>query len=138
MRVWDQWLKTHPEQKLLPPILPLLLYHGEQDWIAAAELQELFDLEGVEPVTVAALRPFLPKLQIMLDKVARVPDEEFPGQGVVRLTLLLFKHGRGPGVMEHLSRWEDEFRAEVARGKLGLQNLTFKDFCLNNKQTTRP
>jgi len=72
----------------LPPILPLVLYHGEQEWTAATELQRLFDLEGVTPEAVAALRPFLPKLQIMVDEVGRFPDEMLPGQGVVKLTLL--------------------------------------------------
>ncbi len=124
VRVWDKWLQQHPAQKLLPPIVPLVLYHGEQEWTAATELGELFDLEGVKPTAVERLRPFLPRLRIMLNEVGRIPDEELSGHGAVRLTLLLFKHGRRPEVLEHLPRWEDEFRMEVARGKPGLQNLT--------------
>ena len=123
VRVWDQWQQEHPDQKRLPPILPLVLYHGEQEWTAATELQELFDLEGVTPEAVDALRPFLPKLQIMVDEVGRFPDKMLPEQVVVRLTLLLFKHGRRPGLLEHLLEWLDDFRLLVSRGEPGLRNL---------------
>lgn len=123
VRVWEHWLREHPDQRLLPPILPLVLYHGEQEWTAATQLQDLFDLEGVDPAAVDALRPFLPKLQIMVDEVGRIPDEMLPGQGVVRLTLLLFKHGRGPNVLEQLPQWEEEFRVQVSLGESGLRNI---------------
>jgi predicted transposase YdaD len=123
VRVWDHWLQEHPDQKRLPPILPLVLYHGEQEWTAATELQELLDLEGLAPEAVDALRPYLPKLQIMVDEVGRFPDEMLPGQGVVRLTLLLFKHGRGSNVLEQLPQWEDEFRILVSLGEPGLRSL---------------
>lgn len=123
IRVWDHWLHEHPGHKLLPPILPLVLYHGEQEWTAATEIQELFDLEGVEPAAVDALRPFLPKLQIMVDEVGSIPDEMLPGHGVVRLTLLLFKYGREPNVLDQLTQWAEEFRVLVSLGDPGLRNL---------------
>lgn len=123
VRVWDHWLAENPGQKLLPPILPLVLYHGENEWTAATELQELFDLEGMAPEAVDALRPFLPRLRIMVDEVGSVPDEMLPGHGVVKLTLLLFKHGRRPGLLELLLEWMDEFRILVSRGEPGLRNL---------------
>jgi len=122
VRVWDYWLKEHPGS-MLPPILPLVLYHGEQNWTAATELQELFDLEGVEPTAVDALQPFLPKLQILVNEVGSIPDEVIPGPSAVRLTLLLFKHGRRANVLEQLPQWEDEIRVLVAAGDRGLQSL---------------
>ena len=124
VRIWESWIREHPEQRLLPPILPLVLYHGEQDWTAARDLGEMFNVQGVPPTAVEALRPFLPKLQIMLSEVATLPDEQIPGQGVVRLTLLLFKHGRVPEVTKLLPDWENEFRTEVSRGTPGLRNVT--------------
>lgn len=123
VRVWEYWLQEHPGSKLLPPILPLVLYHGEQDWTAATELRELFDLKGVEPTAEDALIPFLPKLQIIVDEVGSIPDEMLPGRGVVRLTLLLFKHGRGPNVLNQMPQWEQEFRVLVSSGEPGLRNL---------------
>jgi len=123
VRVWEFWLQEHPGSKLLPPILPLVLYHGEQKWTAATELRELFDLKGVEPAAEDALIPFLPKLQIMVNEVGSIPDEMLPGRGVVRLTLLLFKHGRGPNVLDQMPQWEQEFRVLVSSGEPGLRNL---------------
>jgi predicted transposase YdaD len=113
VRVWDHWLAEHPDQKLLPPILPLVLYHGEQDWTAATELQEVFDVQGVEPEAVEALRPFLPKLQIMLNEVATQPKEKFPGHPVVRLTLHLLRYGRLSDLLLRLRDLEDDFREVV-------------------------
>ena len=123
VRVWARWLQEQPEQKLLPPILPLVLYHGDQEWTAATELRELFDVKGVASTAQNALRPFLPKLQILLHEVAKIPDEQIPGQGVVRLTLLLFKHAQLQDVLDRLPQWEEEFRREVSRGAPGLRNV---------------
>ncbi len=122
-RVWDQWLIEHPGQKSLPPILPLVLYHGEQDWTAATELRELFDMEGVDPAAVDALRPFLPKLQFMLNEVAHLPDEKIIGQGIASLTLLLFKYGRLRELLDLLPDWVDDFQAEFSLGDPGLHNV---------------
>ncbi len=121
-RVLDQWSREHPGQKL-PPVLPMVLYHGKAGWTAARDLDELFDLGGFGTAALEVLRPYLPKLRYMLDEVRLVPDERLPGHGIVRLTKLMFKHGSRPEIIELLPQWEAEFRVEVSRGETGLQNL---------------
>jgi predicted transposase YdaD len=123
VRIWDRWLQDHPEAKRLPPIFPLVLYHGEQDWTAAKDLSGLFDVEGVAPAAVDAIEPYLPKLRILLDEVARLPDDQIPGRGTVRLTLLFFKHGRTPEFFGMMAGWLEDFRLVVSRGEAGLRDL---------------
>jgi len=124
VRIWERWIREHPEQRQLQPILPLVLYHGEQDWTVARSLFELFDLADVPSGAVEALKPYLPRLRIMLNEVASLPDEQIPGHGAVRLTLLLFKTGRIPDVLDLVPSWTEEFRMEAARGKPGLRILS--------------
>jgi Putative transposase, YhgA-like len=123
VRIWDRWMRKHPDRRLLPPILPLVLYHGEQGWTAATELQGLLDLEGVEPSAVDALRPYLPNLRILVNELGKVPDEMLPRVPVVQQTLLLFKWGRHPDMLEYLRAWQDGLRAVADQDMPGLRIL---------------
>lgn len=31
-KIWEQYLKQNPKAKKLPPIFPMLLYHGQAEW----------------------------------------------------------------------------------------------------------
>jgi len=42
VRIWEGWLKTEGnEATRLPPIIPLVLYHGPTPWTAATRLSQL-------------------------------------------------------------------------------------------------
>ena len=51
------------------------------------------------------------------------PDEELAGPGIVRLTLLAFKHGRGGHLASVVFEWQEDFRIEAGRGEPGLHNI---------------
>jgi hypothetical protein len=55
--------------------------------------------------------------------VTTTPDEELAGPGIVRLTLLAFKHGRGGHLASVVFEWQEDFRIEAGRGEPGLHNI---------------
>ena len=55
--------------------------------------------------------------------VTTTPDEAIAGRGIVRLTLLAMKHGRGEELRRAIFEWEDDFRIEAAKGERGLHNI---------------
>ncbi|MEM9696456.1 MAG: Rpn family recombination-promoting nuclease/putative transposase, partial [Myxococcota bacterium] len=43
-RLWEHWRKSHTGERLLPPIVPLVVYHGPQPWSAPTSFHDLVQL----------------------------------------------------------------------------------------------
>ncbi len=94
VRLWDRWLADHPGAKKVPPVIPIVLYHGARPWTAPLTLGALLD---VPDAARAALGDLLPELRIQLDDLSRASDEALRARSVSafgRLAFLLLKHGR--------------------------------------------
>lgn len=93
-RIWDDWLRRHEGASNVPPVIPLVLYHGKTAWSAATELLDVIDLpEG----TAEQVRRHLPSLQFLIDDLTRRTDGDLRARetGVLgRLGLLLLRHVR--------------------------------------------
>jgi hypothetical protein len=63
------------------------------------------------------------ELRYLLEVVTTTPDEAMAGRGIVRLTLLAMKHGRGEQLRTAIFDWEEDFRIEAAKGARGLHNI---------------
>lgn len=64
LRLWEAFLREHRRAKLLPAVIPLVVYHGDTPWRAPTSLLDLIDLD---PAAKAALAPHLPELHFLLD-----------------------------------------------------------------------
>jgi hypothetical protein len=67
VRVWERWLRDHPEAKTLPIVVPVLLHHGDGAWRASPELAGMLD---ATPEQLEATRPFTPHFRYLLDDLA--------------------------------------------------------------------
>ena len=121
-RVLDEWSREHLDENL-PPVVPLVLYHGAEAWTAPLELEGLYELSGLDEPARIALRPYLPQVRYLLEDVSATADEALGGRGIARLTLLVFKHGRSEQLATLVFGWQEDFRTEVARGEPGLHNI---------------
>ena len=56
VKIWDQWIKEQDDDARmdLPPICPLVLYHGKQPWRATSKLTELVGINHLAPGTQEA------------------------------------------------------------------------------------
>jgi len=57
VRIWEAYLKEHPQADALPVILPVVLMHNAQTWKIKTRLSALLDLP---PGAAESLRPFIP------------------------------------------------------------------------------
>ena len=39
-RLLEDWSREHPDERRLPPVIVLVLYHGEEEWTAPQELED--------------------------------------------------------------------------------------------------
>lgn len=109
VRIWEQWLKDHEGAKVLPAIVPVVLYHGDERWSAPQAFDALFDVPG----TVRhALAEYLVRFAYVLDDLSEVPDDWLRARDpTAALVNLCFKHVRkGAQLVEVLSRSGDLMR----------------------------
>ncbi len=92
--IWKHEMTENPGLKKLPVIIPLVLHHSPAGWTSSVRLEELLDLDQE---SLAGLLEVVPRFGMVLHDISRVDDEELMGQAMtalVRLTLLLFRHGQ--------------------------------------------
>jgi predicted transposase/invertase (TIGR01784 family) len=123
VRIWERWLKDHEGAKLLPVIVPIVLYHDDEPWSAPMAFDAMFDLPDAVRSTLA---PYLVNFTYLVDDLSETPDDELRARAMTalgRLVALCFKHGRThPDLLDKLSNWADVV-LEVFRARNGLEAL---------------
>jgi len=76
----------HPKAKTLPPIYPLVLYHGQTHWRAPACFHDLID-----PLP-EALVPYVPQFSYALHDISARSSVEIKGEVLSRLVQLALRH----------------------------------------------
>lgn len=105
-RILDRWRKEHPEAEHVPAVFPVVLYSGPRVWTAPTDLHSLLELA---PPARATAERHSPQLRYAVDDLGRLSDEHLearPGPPLIRLTLLLLRHGHDdlPTLLEFLAR----------------------------------
>ena len=85
VRIWELHRKQKPRQPL-PPVLPLVLYHGAQHWTLPERFRALFGEIGPE------LEPYIPEFRYEFCDVALPEPEAVRAAVLSRLAWLAFKH----------------------------------------------
>jgi predicted transposase/invertase (TIGR01784 family) len=93
--VWDLYLANHNKAKYLPPVIPLVLYHGEGKWNLENCFSKLFNKPG--PMEV-----FIPDFQFILLDITREPDENIKGGPILQILLKTLKYRSKPEIKEKL------------------------------------
>jgi hypothetical protein len=106
VRVWERFRRENPEAGSLPPIIPMVLFHGPKGWQGAPAFEALVDAPD------DAFAPYTPKFRFRLFDLSPFGEEELAGNAVVRiLGDVLGAYGRR------------DFKARVARAFDALNEL---------------
>jgi len=125
VRSWLELLRLEPERKTLPPVVCVVVHHGERGWNEPVKLHEL--VEGLREL--AELRGLVPDFEILVDDLVRQPDEELKRRPLAvfpkvvlwvlrdaRTVQRFYHHLRAWGEeLERLARESPEDMATVAR-----------------------
>jgi predicted transposase YdaD len=73
IRIWEKSRQQKPPPKVLPPVIPLVVYHGPSGWTASTRLLDL-----VDPVVheIPELARVTPSLEFLLDDLTHASDKE--------------------------------------------------------------
>lgn len=86
VRIWEQYCAEHPKATKLPPVYPMIIYHGARPWQHPVNFHSLFTVQ--EPALLARLPEFSPVLQ----DFSRLDDQDVRGGISARTVLLTLKH----------------------------------------------
>jgi len=112
VRLWEKTLRE-TGQPGLPPVIPVVLYHGRTPWRVPERLSELLNApEG--------LRAYQPELRYLLCDLGRYSDEEIRGTAILQASLLVMKHIFHDDLGEALSR-ALELLANLCQSQTGLE-----------------
>jgi predicted transposase YdaD len=125
VRQLEHWRKQHPESKLLPVIIPLVLYHGQEGaWSAPRRVEELFELPG-EDEEREHWKALVPRFGYQVDDLTTERAEALmarPGPPLARLALLVLRYGRTEELAERIRGWAALF-AQVHAAPNGFEEL---------------
>ncbi|WPL11547.1 Rpn family recombination-promoting nuclease/putative transposase [Thiorhodovibrio litoralis] len=82
----ELYKNQNPDAKTLPPIYPLVLYHGQTRWRAPACFHDL-----INPLP-EALKPFVPQFGYALHDISARSTTEIKGEVLTRLIQLALRH----------------------------------------------
>jgi predicted transposase/invertase (TIGR01784 family) len=95
VRIWELFLKQNEDEKYLPVIVPLVLYHGQPKWELSKNFISLFE----DP---AGFEPYIPDFSFDLQDVSHMPDENIQGNPLLRMILTTFKYIHSPEIRNKL------------------------------------
>lgn len=115
-RIWDDWLRQRNGEWPPPPIVPIVLHHGDGKWHRSTQFADILELDEQ---TKRAIAPFTPHFEFVLDDLAAVPDQvllERTLSLVAKLVLGALKHGSQPGLAQSFfTTWQQPLRELLAQ-----------------------
>ncbi len=85
-RIWEPLARS--KVKKLPPIIPLVIYHGQRPWRIPRNFGALVEWGEEEE----ALRKYVDEFELLLLDLSAFSDEEIIGAALVCVGLLIMKH----------------------------------------------
>ena len=96
VKIWELNLNQHPALKTLPPIIPLVLYHGKKKWNVGERLSDIISGDKEK------LSLYLPDFTYLLYDFSPYSDRKIKGNIMVRVCLHLFRHIFDEDLPNHL------------------------------------
>jgi len=111
VRIWEYYLKQNKHTSYLPPIIPIVIYHGKTKWRVDPQFKSLFyDTNGIEE--------FLPDFKFIVYDIPRIPERNIKGDIETMVFLKMFRNvfnpevqtERIPEILGLLNRIQDKTR----------------------------
>jgi hypothetical protein len=100
VRIWDRWLRERPRTGAplrLPPIIPMVVYHGADSWTVSTAFPPLVRAP-------AALQPYVPAFDYLLTDLGGIEDDALSANARLQAGLLVLKYIFREDLLEQLPR----------------------------------
>lgn len=115
-RIWAALLRREPERTTLPPIITIVVHHGESGWTSPRRFHRIVD--GLDDLP--ELRPFVPDFELAIDDLVTADDEALQRRPLApfpKVVLWLLRDGRSLArFLAHLAAWATELERLMPSG----------------------
>ncbi len=130
-RIWEKHVEKHKGTKKLPPIIPLLIYHGKHPWKTGTRFISMFDIPGT-------LEKYIPAFDFELYDVSHMPEEQIKGDVELRIVLLAFRYIFHPEILSRLKNIFELFRELPDKTKFSKYLETLLIYLGSNIKDVKP
>lgn len=96
VRIWEEYCGKNRKTAALPPLYPMILYHGGRPWPYPLNFHSL--ISTTDPLLLRHIPDFSP----VLHDVARLDDDQIQGGAAAEILLLFLKYIFRPDLTEQL------------------------------------
>ena len=114
-RVWEQYEKEHSTYSM-PPIVPVVLYHGDRSWNAARRMHDQLTVPATE---LGEMSSYVPSFSYVLHDLSRISDYELRGRALGKMVLWMFKYSPNKQLWETMPEWIGLLAAVLKESGLG-------------------
>ncbi len=108
VRIWEDYARNRAERlRALPPIVPLVFYHGREPWTAPGSIREM--VAGGQD----RLRDLEPTFGYFLRDLGQIPAEQLASDPAARAGLLTLRYSHHSGAMEEKLRVLPQLLADL-------------------------
>jgi predicted transposase/invertase (TIGR01784 family) len=97
VKIWVKLQSDDKTIKALPPIIPVIVYHGKDGWAYDLNFMDLFESEIPDSVKL-----YLPNFQHVLCDLTILTDQDIKGTIITQVTMKLLKYISDPTLAERL------------------------------------
>lgn len=95
VRIWELYLKQNENAKILPVILPIVIYNGPRKWRLDTRFISLFNVPEY-------MKDYIPDFNYNLHDVSHLPVEEIRGAVLLRILFKTFRYINEPELIHKL------------------------------------
>ncbi len=117
IQIYEREIKRNPKWEKLPPVIPMVFYHGKTGWQTPLHFVMQIDLPD------QAIKKYILDFEYILFDLSDYSDEELKGEILLRLSLFTFKH-----IFDDRENWEkilSKFAAILAELKTSPRVLDY-------------
>ena len=123
-RLWSRLCKEQPGERLLPPILGVVVSHPPRGWASARTFEQLI---APEVMAIPELAALVPRFSMVVDDLARRSDADLRTRALPpfqRVALWLLRDARDPvRLLSGFDAWSATI-LEAGRARSGLEAIT--------------
>ncbi len=97
VKIWELFLKQNKEAEKLPPVIPIVLYHGKEKWDIKTQFISLVEAP-------ADLKPYIPDFKYNLQDISHMSRKMIKGSLILRSLILSLKYVKSPEIVRQV--WE--------------------------------
>ncbi|MDM8523018.1 Rpn family recombination-promoting nuclease/putative transposase [Desulfococcaceae bacterium HSG8] len=115
LRLWELWRKQNPDEKKLPGIIPVLFYHGKDEWDVSVDFRDLIKSPELT-------EEFVPGFKYLLRDFSQSGNEDIRGTVLIRLFLSMMNGIFSPrfgGIFDRMI----PLLAELSRKETGMEYI---------------